>query len=40
MYMLKFTVNSSSKRECKPNCLTKVTAPKRIKFQVAEFMQL
>lgn len=37
---LNLTVNSSSKKEYKPNYLTKFTAPKRIKFQVAVFMQL
>jgi len=31
-------VNSSSKKEYKPNYLTKLTAPKRIKFEVAEFI--
>jgi len=40
MKILNFMVNSTSKKEYNPNCLTKVTAPKRIKFQVAEFMHL
>jgi len=28
MNILNFTVNSTSKKEHKPNCLTKVTVPK------------
>jgi hypothetical protein len=40
MNILNFMVNSSSKKEYKRNCLTKLTAPKIIKFEVPEFIQL
>jgi hypothetical protein len=40
MNIFNFTVNASSKKEYKPNSLTIVTAPRRIRFQVAELMKI